>query len=52
MMAMQEFIAKIAKGPKASQDLTWDDAQRAMQGLLEGEAPPAQAGAVLGARRG
>ena len=48
---MQEFIAKIAKGPKASKDLTWDEAKRAMQALIEGEATPAQVGAFLIAMR-
>ena len=33
-MGMQEFIAKIAKGPKASKDLTWDEAKRAKNGPL------------------
>ena len=46
-MGMQEFIAKIAKGPKASKDLTWDEAKRAMRALIEGEATAAQAGAFL-----
>ncbi len=44
---MQEFIAKIAKGPKASKDLTWDEAKRAMKLLIEGEATSAQVGAFL-----
>jgi anthranilate phosphoribosyltransferase len=48
---MQEFIAKIAKGPKASKDLTWDEAKRAMQALIEGDASAAQAGAFLVAMR-
>ena len=42
---MQEFIAKIAKGQKASKDLTWDEAKRAMKALIEGEATSAQVGA-------
>ncbi|HLZ33142.1 MAG TPA: anthranilate phosphoribosyltransferase [Nitrospira sp.] len=50
-MSMQEFIAKIAKGQKASKDLTWDEAKRAMKALIEGEATPAQAGAFLVAMR-
>lgn len=50
-MSMQEFIAKIAKGQKASKDLTWDEAKRAMKSLIEGEATPAQAGAFLVAMR-
>ena len=50
-MSMQEFIAKIAKGQKASKDLTWDEAKRAMKLLVEGEATPAQAGAFLVAMR-
>lgn len=48
---MQEFIQKIAKGQKASKDLTWDEAKRAMKALIEGEATPAQAGAFLIAMR-
>ncbi|MGH7221415.1 MAG: anthranilate phosphoribosyltransferase, partial [Nitrospiraceae bacterium] len=48
---MQEFIAKIAKGPRASKDLTWDEAKRAMKALIEGEATPAQGGAFLMAMR-
>jgi anthranilate phosphoribosyltransferase len=46
-MPMQEFIAKIAKGQKASKDLTWDEAKRAMKALIEGEATSAQVGAFL-----
>ncbi|HEU5201336.1 MAG TPA: anthranilate phosphoribosyltransferase [Nitrospira sp.] len=48
---MQEFIAKIAKGQKASKDLTWDEAKRAMKALIEGEATAAQVGAFLVAMR-
>ncbi len=48
---MQEFIAKIAKGQKASKDLTWDEAKRAMKALIEGEATSAQVGAFLIAMR-
>jgi anthranilate phosphoribosyltransferase len=48
---MQEFIAKIAKGQKASKDLTWDEAKRAMKALIEGEATQAQVGAFLVAMR-
>jgi anthranilate phosphoribosyltransferase len=50
-MPMQEFIAKIAKGQKASKDLTWDEAKRAMKALIEGQATPAQVGAFLVAMR-
>ena len=50
-MGMQEFLAKIAKGPKVSKDLTWDEAKRAMQALIEGDATPAQTGAFLIAMR-
>jgi anthranilate phosphoribosyltransferase len=50
-MGMQEFIAKIAKGPKASKDLTWDEAKRAISALIEGDATSAQAGAFLVAMR-
>ena len=48
---MQEFIAKIAKGQRASKDLTWDEAKRAMKALIEGEATQAQVGAFLVAMR-
>ena len=50
-MSIQEFIAKIAKGPRAAKDLTWDEAKRAMKALIEGEATPAQVGAFLMAMR-
>jgi anthranilate phosphoribosyltransferase len=50
-MSMQEFIAKIAKGPRAAKDLTWDEAKRAMKALIEREATPAQVGAFLMAMR-
>lgn len=50
-MSMQEFIAKIAKGQKASKDLTWDEAKRAMKALIEGQATSAQIGAFLVAMR-
>src|SRR5580765_3540562 len=50
-MLMQEFIAKIAKGPRAAKDLTWDEAKRAMRALIEGDATPAQVGAFLMAMR-
>lgn len=48
---MQEFIAKIAKGHKASKDLTWDESKRAMKALIEGDVTPAQVGAFLIAMR-
>lgn len=50
-MSMQEFIAKIAKGPKVAKDLTWDEAKRAMRAIIEGDATPAQVGAFLMAMR-
>jgi anthranilate phosphoribosyltransferase len=50
-MSMQEFIAKIAKGPRAAKDLTWDEAKRVMKALIEGEATQAQVGAFLIAMR-
>jgi len=50
-MSMHELIAKIAKGQKASKDLTWDEAKRAMKALIEGEATPTQVGAFLVAMR-
>jgi anthranilate phosphoribosyltransferase len=51
MMSMQDLIAKIAKGPRAAKDLTWDEAKQAMKSLIEGEATPAQVGAFLVAMR-
>ena len=50
-MSFQDFIVKIAKGPRAAKDLTWDEAKRAMKALIEGEATPAQTGAFLMALR-
>jgi anthranilate phosphoribosyltransferase len=50
-MSMQEFIAKIAKGPKVAKDLTWDEAKRAMRAIIEGDATPTQVGAFLMAMR-
>ena len=50
-MAMQEFIAKIGKGPKAAKDLTWDEAKQAMKTLIEGDATQAQVGAFFLAMR-
>lgn len=50
-MAMQEFIAKIGKGPKAAKDLSWDEAKQAMKALIEGDATPAQVGAFFLAMR-
>ena len=50
-MPIQEILAKIAKGPKASKDLTWDECKQAMKALIEGEATPAQVGAFLIAMR-
>ncbi len=50
-MPIQEILAKIAKGPKASKDLTWDECKQAMKALIENEATPAQVGAFLIALR-
>lgn len=50
-MPIQEVIAKIAKGPKASKDLTWEESKQAMKALIEGDATPAQVGAFLIAMR-
>ncbi len=50
-MSMQEFIAKIGAGQKASKDLTWEEAKQAMRLLIEGQATPAQIGAFLLAMR-
>ncbi|MBM4125230.1 MAG: anthranilate phosphoribosyltransferase [Nitrospira sp.] len=48
---MQQFIAKIGKGQKASKDLTWEEAKQAMRLLIEGQATPVQVGAFLLAMR-
>lgn len=50
-MPFHEILAKIAKGPKASKDLTWDECKQSMKALVEGEATPAQVGAFLIAMR-
>lgn len=50
-MPIQDLLAKIAKGPKASKDLTWDECKQAMKALIEGQATPAQVGAFLIALR-
>ena len=50
-MPIQDLLSKIAKGPKASKDLTWDECKQAMKALVEGEATPAQVGAFLIAMR-
>ena len=50
-MPIQDLLAKIAKGPKASKDLTWDECKQAMKALIEGGATPAQVGAFLIAMR-
>ncbi len=50
-MSIQDAIAKIAKGPKASKDLTWEEAKQAMKALIEGNATPPQVGAFLIAMR-
>jgi len=50
-MPIQDLLAKIAKGPKVSKDLTWDEAKQAMKALIEGDATPVQVGAFLIAMR-
>ena len=50
-MPFHEILAKIAKGPKASKDLTWEECKQSMKALVEGEATPAQVGAFLIAMR-
>ena len=50
-MPIHELLAKVAKGPKASKDLTWDECRQVMKALVEGEATPAQVGAFLIAMR-
>lgn len=48
---MQQFIAKVGKGQKASKDLTWEEAKQVMRLLIEGQATPVQVGAFLLAMR-
>ena len=50
-MPIHDILAKIAKGPKTSKDLTWEECKQAMKALIEGEATPAQVGAFLIAMR-
>jgi anthranilate phosphoribosyltransferase len=50
-MSFQHILAKIAKGPKVSKDLTWEESKAAMKALIEGEATQAQVGAFLIAMR-
>jgi anthranilate phosphoribosyltransferase len=50
-MPIHSILAKIAKGPKVSKDLTWEECKQAMKALIEGEATPAQVGAFLIAMR-
>lgn len=50
-LSMQELIAKIGAGQKASKDLTWEEAKQAMRLLIEGKATQAQVGAFLLAMR-
>ena len=50
-MPFQDILAKIAKGPKASKDLTWEECKQAMKALIEGGATPVQVGAFLIAMR-
>lgn len=50
-MPIQDIIAKIAKGPKVSKDLTWEESKQAIKALIEGAATPAQIGAFLIAMR-
>ena len=48
---MQDVIAKVGKGDKASKDLTHQEATAAMRWLLEKQATPVQTGAFLVAMR-
>ncbi len=50
-MPIQDILAKIAKGPKVSKDLTWEESKQAIKALIEGEATQAQVGAFLIAMR-
>lgn len=46
-MPFQDILAKVAKGPKVSKDLTWEESKQAIKALIEGQATPAQVGAFL-----
>jgi anthranilate phosphoribosyltransferase len=48
---MQDIIAKVGKGERASKDLTYQEATAAMRLLLEKQATPVQVGAFLLAMR-
>jgi anthranilate phosphoribosyltransferase len=48
---MQDIIAKVGKGERASKDLTYQEAAAAMRLLLEQQATPIQVGAFLLAMR-
>lgn len=50
-MPIQDFLAKIAQGPKVSKDLTWEESKQVMKLLIEGGATQAQIGAFLIAMR-
>ena len=50
-MPIQDYLAKIAQGPKASKDLTWDESKQVMKLLIEGGTSQAQIGAFLIAMR-
>jgi anthranilate phosphoribosyltransferase len=50
-MPIQDLLAKIAQGPKASKDLTWDESKQVMKLLIEGGATQAQIGAFMIAMR-
>lgn len=50
-LTMQDIIAKVGKGEKASKDLTYQEASTAMRLLLEKQATPVQVGAFLLAMR-
>jgi len=50
-MPIQDYLAKIAQGPKASKDLTWDESKQVMKLLIEGQVTQAQIGAFLIAMR-
>src|SRR6185503_18380320 len=51
LMFMQDILAKIGKGPKASKDLTWEESKQTMRALIEGRVTPVQTGAFLLAMR-
>lgn len=49
--AMRSYIQRVATGPEYSKDIDFDEAKRALEIILDGEADPVQAGVFLIALR-